>query len=166
MTNKTKKDLFLQIRVSQAQKKLIGSAARRAGLDMSTYVLERIVPRPSLELQEIVDKLRNDSEASYVLAELSDFIFKLDKTEFERACLGLSLDQLSIFYRTYVASMLEVAAMQKNASLPEKILVVPALAKPYFGSDLKNLRLYLLTNSPAAFKKRNIFIDSSVGDRV
>jgi hypothetical protein len=35
-----------------------------------------------------------------------------------------------------------------------------------FGSDLQNLRLYLLTHSPPPFRRRNIFIDSTLGDRV
>jgi hypothetical protein len=29
-----------------------------------------------------------------------------------------------------------------------------------------SLRLYLLTHSPAPFRRRNIFIDASVGSRV
>ena len=40
------------------------------------------------------------------------------------------------------------------------------LAEPVFGSDLMSLRLYLLTHSPAPFRRRNIFIDASVGFRV
>jgi len=40
------------------------------------------------------------------------------------------------------------------------------LAEPVFGSALMSLRLYLLTHSPAPFRRRNIFIDASVGSRV
>jgi hypothetical protein len=35
-----------------------------------------------------------------------------------------------------------------------------------FGSELQSLRLYLLTHSPPPFRARNIFIDSSLGDRI
>jgi hypothetical protein len=40
------------------------------------------------------------------------------------------------------------------------------LADPFFGSELRSLRHYLLTHSPAPFRSRNIFIDSTVGDRI
>jgi hypothetical protein len=40
------------------------------------------------------------------------------------------------------------------------------LPQPVFGSELKALRLHLLTNSPPAFRRRNIFIDATLGDRV
>jgi hypothetical protein len=35
-----------------------------------------------------------------------------------------------------------------------------------FGSTLVSLRLYLLTHSPPPFRRRNIFIDATVGSSV
>jgi hypothetical protein len=43
---------------------------------------------------------------------------------------------------------------------------VPPLDEPHFATPLRGLRLHLLRASPVAFKRRNIFVDSSVGDRV
>jgi hypothetical protein len=43
--------------------------------------------------------------------------------------------------------------------------VVP-LEEPAFGTALQSLRLHLLTHSPPPFRLRNIFIDSSLGQRV
>ncbi|HTY49830.1 MAG TPA: hypothetical protein VMB48_09070 [Steroidobacteraceae bacterium] len=40
------------------------------------------------------------------------------------------------------------------------------MSEPAFGSELRSLRLHLLTQSPPAFRCRNIFIDASVGERV
>ena len=36
----------------------------------------------------------------------------------------------------------------------------------WFASELKSLRLHLLTKSPAPFRRRNLFVDSTLGDRV
>jgi hypothetical protein len=35
-----------------------------------------------------------------------------------------------------------------------------------FCSSLQSLRMHLLTHSPPPFRRRNIFIDSSLGQRV
>jgi len=60
-----------------------------------------------------------------------------------------------------------------SGELPDAVATPPAwtraiapLTDPMFGSALSSLRLYLLTHSPAPFRRRNIFIDSSVGSRV
>jgi hypothetical protein len=42
----------------------------------------------------------------------------------------------------------------------------PPLAEPAFGTTLQSLRLYLLTHSPAPFRRRNLFIDASIDDQV
>jgi hypothetical protein len=49
---------------------------------------------------------------------------------------------------------------------PDWTLAVQPLSEPAFGSPLQSLRLHLLVAAPPAFKRRNIFVDSSVGDRV
>ena len=62
--------------------------------------------------------------------------------------------------------MVEQAASHKGLAPPPWIVRVPPLDEPYFGTDLKSLRLYLLTHSPPPFRRRNIFIDATLGDRV
>jgi hypothetical protein len=56
--------------------------------------------------------------------------------------------------------------VSKRADAPSWTGEVRPLEKPVFGSSLKSLRLHLLRHSPVAFRSRNIFIDSSIGDRV
>jgi hypothetical protein len=51
-------------------------------------------------------------------------------------------------------------------ALPAWVRDTPALAEPVFGTSLQSLRLYLLANAPAAFRRRNIFIDSSIEAQV
>jgi hypothetical protein len=43
---------------------------------------------------------------------------------------------------------------------------VKPLERPWFASSLKSLRLHLLTASPPPFRRRNLFVDSTIGDRV
>jgi hypothetical protein len=44
--------------------------------------------------------------------------------------------------------------------------VEPMETEPRFATPLAGLRLHLLRTAPVPFKRRNIFIDSSIGDRV
>jgi hypothetical protein len=62
--------------------------------------------------------------------------------------------------------MVEVACAQRGIASPAWTRTIAPLTEPVFGSALMSLRLYLLTHSPAPFRRRNIFIDSTVGSRV
>ena len=62
--------------------------------------------------------------------------------------------------------MCETACNLRGLPAPAWTGKIEALAEPVFGSALPSLRLYLLTHSPASFRRRNIFIDSSVGAQV
>jgi hypothetical protein len=73
---------------------------------------------------------------------------------------------LSAFLRNYVAAMVEHACAQRAVTVPRWVRAVEPLSDPVFGSELQSLRLHLLTQSPPAFRCRNLFIDSSVGERV
>jgi hypothetical protein len=62
--------------------------------------------------------------------------------------------------------MVEAVCAKRGIPLPTWTRKIGPLEAPQFGSKLQALRLHLLTHSPAAFRRRNIFIDASVGDRV
>jgi hypothetical protein len=62
--------------------------------------------------------------------------------------------------------MVEQAAHRKRVGPPAWVREIPPLEEPHFVPPLEGLRLHLLQASPVPFKRRNIFIDSSVGDRV
>jgi hypothetical protein len=74
--------------------------------------------------------------------------------------------RLTPYLANYVAAMTEYACAQKGLAPPSWTGATARLAEPVFGSKLMSLRLYLLTHSPAPFRRRNIFIDASVGSRV
>jgi hypothetical protein len=60
----------------------------------------------------------------------------------------------------------EYACARRGIEVPAWTGQIPPLASPLFGSQLESLRLYLLTHSPPPFRRRNIFIDASIGARV
>lgn len=63
--------------------------------------------------------------------------------------------------------MVELAAHRREVPPPAWVRdVEPMEMEPRFATPLAGLRLHLLRASPVPFKRRNIFIDSSIGDRV
>ena len=104
--------------------------------------------------------------APYTLAELHDFFKRLEPQEFSRALQYPPAAQLAPFEANYLAAMIEYAAAAGNVPVPEWVKNTERLETPWFASSLQGLRLYLLTHSPPAFRRRNLFIDSSVGERV
>jgi len=73
---------------------------------------------------------------------------------------------LSPYLRNYVAAMVEHAAARKGVDPPAWVRDIESLPDPHFPTPLKSVRMHLLRTSPVAFKRRNIFVDAAVGDRV
>lgn len=160
------KQLQLQIRVSEAQKAAIRTAAERAGMDMSTYVLSRVLSMPALEFQDAARALAGPAAPSFALADINTLLSRLSSIELRDAVAAVPEVELPPFLANYVAAMIETACAKRGIRVPAWTARVRPLDAPAFGSDLKALRLYLLTHSPAPFRRRNIFIDSSVGAQV
>lgn len=160
------KSAFLQIRITPADRSSLQRHAKRAGKDVSTYVLDLVLPGSSAALERQVARLRAAGD-SFALAELHDFLATLTPQEFARAVdqspLRLSDDPLMA---NYVAAMIEHVAGDFEIAPPTWTRDVVPLAVPWFVTPLKSLRLHLLFNAPPAFRRRNIFVDTSVGARV
>lgn len=164
--NRTVKLAQLQLRVSKAQKSAIRRAAQRAGMDMSAYVLSCVLPAPEAAFQEAVAALARPGKPSFALAELNSLLARLSAAELRVAVAAAPEAALPPLLANYVAAMIETACSTHALTAPPWTRAIAALAEPVFGSDLPALRLYLLAHSPAPFRRRNIFIDSSVGERV
>ena len=156
----------LQIRVSKAQKTAIKRQAKRAGMGMSDWVLSMVVPPSSEAYQGLLTELSTSDRPGYVLADLNELLTQLTANEYRRAVSERPRVQLDPYLDNYVAAMLEPAAVVKHTEAPAWTEDVQPLDEPVFGSSLRSLRLHLLRHSPPAFRRRNIFIDSSIGDRV
>jgi hypothetical protein len=157
----------LQIRVSPADKARIRARAASAGMDVSNWVLQQLLP----PVEERFQRLCRDLDAApdkrkYVFAELNDFLARLGARELVQAVRHAPSIDLPAFEANYLAAMVEQASDAIGVSPPDWVRRVKPLEQPWFASSLKNLRLHLLTASPPPFRRRNLFVDSSIGDRV
>jgi hypothetical protein len=160
------KDDQLQIRVTRKEKDALRKRAQRQGMDLSSYILSETLPDESVKLQELVNQLSLSVNYRIVLAEINDLLVSLSGKKLKKSIEFLKLKELDEIQANYLASMVEYACLKNNIPQPEWTKNIPPLTRPYFASSLKSLRIYLLINSPPPFKARNIFIDSSLGDRV
>ena len=114
--------------------------------------------------------LRGVDDHRYALAELNDLLTCWSRFELSAAvnAMGVPCEVggLSPFLQNYVAAMVETAALRKKMLAPDWVRDVDPLSKPYFASSMKALRPYLLQCSPVLFKRRNLFVDATLGDRV
>src|SRR5437667_3190754 len=162
----TAKSAQLQIRVSPAEKAAIQRAARRAGIDMSAYVLARVLPALHGRFAELTQACQDPSAERFALAELNSWLAELSRDELRKAVTSPPFPELNPYLSNYVAAMIECACARRRIAPPAWTGSIAPLPEPVFGSKLASLRLHLLTHSPPPFRRRNIFIDSSVGDRV
>jgi hypothetical protein len=160
------KNLQLQIRVTPREKSAIRRLASAARQDLSTYVLSRVLSGEPQRFGSIVRALRNEKEHPFAFAELNDFLAKETPTSFLDAVATADLRGLSAWASNYLAAMVEHTASRLGVSAPGWCTQVEPSETPYFATTLKSLRPYLLCAAPTAFKRRNIFVDSSVGSRV
>lgn len=160
------KDQFLQIRVTPAEKAAIKAGAAAAGMDMSSYVLGRVLPAPRAELERLVAELAaSPEERRFALAAIHDFLAGTSQREFVLATSARPTPTLDHYLENYLVAMIETTAHRHGLPAPEWTGAVAPLKVPVFGSALPGLRLHLLTHSPPAFRRRNIFIDSTIGSR-
>lgn len=156
----------LQIRVTPHQKAALRRLAAAAGQDVSSYALSRLVPVERDRVGELLRALGADADRRYALAELHDFLHRLTSTAFGEAVARADLTGLSSYLANYVAAMVELAADQKGVAPPAWVRDVAPLESPAFATPLVSLRMHLLRSAPLPFKRRNIFVDASVGARV
>jgi hypothetical protein len=156
----------LQIRIGKSEKAELQRRAKAAGMSVSSWVLARTLPPKGTTFQRLVRQLGDSEAPSFALAALNDFLAALTADEFRSALAEPPPPKLSLLHRAYLAAMVEHSASLKRAPVPRWALETPALERPYFASQLLALRLHLLAASPPAFRRRNLFVDASVGDRV
>jgi hypothetical protein len=156
----------IQLRVSPAQKADLVRRARAAGLDLSAWMLRRLIPDGRLRFLALARSLALTSTAGPVLAEISDLLASLRGADFSTSVELLPPVRLDDLRANQLAAMVETRAAQLSTRPPDWVKQVKPLARPWFASELVALRLHLLCNSPPAYRRRNLFVDSTIGDRV
>lgn len=160
------KDSQLQIRVSRQQKLAIKRAAARSGQDISSWVLSRCLSEARRTFEQIIATFAATSEPTYLIAELNDFLSGLKPNDFADAVSTGLPGNFDTALANRIAAMVEYAAHKKNVAPPRWTTSIPPSPYPVFDTELQSLRMHLLLNTPAIFKRRNLFLDSSIGDRV
>lgn len=156
----------LQIRVTARQKAGIQRLAKRAGMDMSSYVLNRVLVSPAARFTDCVDACSDPEKARDALAELNSLLTGFSAAELQDAISVAPVLPADPYCANYIAAMVEYACYRQGVEVPRWSGTVAALSEPAFASTLQSLRLHLLMHSPPPFRRRNIYIDSSLGDRV
>lgn len=162
----TTKTAQLQIRVRPEDKIAIARAARRAGMDMSSYVLDRVLGAHDRRSAGLMRRLADEPARRFALAELHDLLVSLDAAELRRAIASGPPPSLPPEPANYVAAMVEYACARSGIEAPPWTRAIAPLSTPVFGSPLQSLRLHLLARSPPPFRRRNIYIDTTIGGRV
>lgn len=160
------KSAHIQIRVSPTQKAALRRFAKKSGLGMSEFVLGRIFSETKKAWMDLLGKLARSHDPSYVLAEIHDFLVNLSHSDWNTVLSEAPDVELDPVWINYVCAMIEVTASQKTRLTPAWTYNVMPSDKPYFATEMTSLRLHLLTSSPPPFRRRRIFIDSSIGARV
>ena len=156
----------LQIRVSPREKLAIHQAARASGKDVSAWVLSRLLFEERDKFELLVQQCAAPEGRSVALAELNDFLTKLKASQWKNVVQEKPSTKLGSEVENQVAAMIEYAAQIKGLDAPAWTSSIEPLNKPYFASSLLSLRMHLLVNAPAVFKRRNLFVDTSIGGRV
>ena len=112
--------------------------------------------------ENLTGQLRK-GKSVYVLAELNDLLTAATGEELR---LLRAPDISDSYLANYVAAMVELAAHRRDVHPPLWTSDIEPLCEPVFAVPWHSLRAHLLLNSPVPFRRRNIFIDSSIGDRV
>jgi hypothetical protein len=158
-------DFPLVASVSRRQKAAIQRAAAKAGMDMSAYVLSRVLSGTAAKFHDFALACRGPA-ARFALAELNSFLSGLTAGDLREAVAEPPPLGLTPYLLNYITAMVEQACVRRGVAIPAWTRTIPPLIEPVFASVLESLRLHLLTNSPPAFRRWNIFIDSSVGERI
>jgi hypothetical protein len=156
----------MQIRVSAQEKAAIRRAAKRAGMDMSSYVLERVLSLPARRFRDLVEACAGPGPTSFPLAELNSLLSGFTAAELREAIAAAPAVTLTPFLANYIAAMVEYACERRALALPAWTRAISPLSDPAFGTALQALRLHLLSHSPPPFRRRNIFIDATLGNRI
>ncbi len=156
----------LQIRVTAGQKRTLRRLARHAGQGLSAWILSQVLPPEGERFQVLASRVAAPEGRGYALAELADWLRSLRAGAFRRAVARAPEAALDPVSSNYLAAAIERASAERDVPPPRWTGTVGVPREPLFGSELASVRLYLLTRSPVALRRRNVFVDASFDQRV
>lgn len=160
------KTTHLQMRIAPRDKTRLRRLAAAAGMDLSSYLLARALPDEAARFAVLTEGLRTAEAPAFVFAELHDLLSRCAAVDFPVLVETPPPAGLDAWRANYLAAMVETAAQRVGSTPPAWVGAIAPLASPWFATSLRSLRPYLLRVSPPAFKRRNLFIDTTLGGRV
>ncbi len=161
------KSTWLQVRVTQDQKLRLRASADAAGMDLSAFVLSRALGVATSEFDRHIAWMLSAPDSHVPFAECVDYLQTLPAARgAELAHKPRRFDELSAQAQNLVCAWVEHRAALWGVRSPAWVLSVPALDRPYFGSELINLRPWLLLVSPTVYRRRNVFVERGLGWRL
>ena len=159
---------YIQIRVSKLEKKAIKTAAYDAGLDMSAYILGHLDIDLGSQWQSLLANLQDLKleDSHFCWAAIIDFLTPLDANQFQHLFQYAEQWNLDPENQNYLAATIERKALSLNIPAPKWLSEIAPCAYPYFEDETPKLKQYLLLHGDPVFRRRNIFIDSSIGGRI
>lgn len=159
------KTSHLQIRIAPRDKARLRRLATAAGMDVSSYLLARALPNEAGQFAAWTAALRTTETPAFVFAELHDLLSRCSAIDFRTLVETPPPTALEPWRANYLAAMVETAAQRVGGAPPVWVGTIEPLASPWFATPLRSLRPHLLRMSPPAFKRRNLFIDTTIGGR-
>ena len=107
------------------------------------------------------DHILLDHSAKEIVKTLSDlqlYLGTLGPEEFDLAVAGIDPGGLTPLQLNCAAAAIESEAWRREQSPPAWTRDVHPLAAPYFCWSLPSLRPHLMRVTPAAFKRRNVYL--------
>lgn len=160
-----RKSDFLQVRISTRDKAALKRAAKAAGMDVSAYVLARALPERRARWDALMAGLADDPKPSFRLSAVHDLLADAAPVDFGEVVGGPPPAATPDWVANTVAAMVEHTAVRLRRSPPAWVLDIAPLATPWFATSLMSLRAHLLVASPVAFRRRNLFVNATVGAR-
>ena len=161
----------LDLRLTPEEKARVVADAARAGLTISDWVKSRLFSALSdgfIDRVEVLSRqsLSRSAELHFARAALADYLRSLTTAELEEAVATFPSDVEEPFTRAYVGASVEILCAAHALIPPAWTRSMLPLETPYFASDLPGVRSELLTRSPIAFRRRNLFVGATLLDRV
>ena len=160
MTPMSAKTSQLQIRVSPQQKEALKRLARRAQLSVSEYVLARALPSSRLAFESGVAAVRSGEPKRIAVSSLLDVLAALPGAEFASTVAQIDMTATPEVPRNWVAACVEQEAAGRGSLPPSWASSTSPPEQPQFAGTLRSLRPYLMSVTPVAFKRRNLFLSA------